>query len=265
MPMANVNGININYKIEGIGEPLIMIIGLGSDQSNWRLQTTDFKNHYQTITFDNRGAGKSDRPPGPYTIKMMADDTIGLIDHLGIDKAHILGVSMGGMIAQELAINHPERVNKLVLGSTFAQRNETSGFTPEINKALEAYEGSARDLASLRRVASVIIDYSFNKGSYRVTLLPLMKTAIRFSGITGFAEQLGAILAHDAADRLGLINASTLVMTGTEDRVIRPVSSDLIASLVQRSKLVKVLGGSHGFSGEMSGEFNREVLDFLRA
>ncbi|MCX6655675.1 MAG: alpha/beta fold hydrolase, partial [Candidatus Bathyarchaeota archaeon] len=76
-----------------------MIIGLGSDQSNWRLQTGLFKKYYRTITFDNRGAGRSDKPTGPYTINMMADDTVGLMDHLGIEKAHILGVSMGGMIA----------------------------------------------------------------------------------------------------------------------------------------------------------------------
>lgn len=263
MPKAKINGITIDYMVEGQGEPLIMIIGLGSDQSNWRLQTALFKKYYRTITFDNRGVGKSEKPNGPYTIKMLSDDTIGLMDHLGIEKAHILGVSMGGMIAQELAINHPERVEKLVLGCTFARRDETSGFSPEINKALETYEGSLRDMVNLRRLASVFIDLSFNKGSYRVTLLPLMKTVVRLSTINGFAEQLGAILTHDAADRLGKIKAPTLVMAGTDDRVVKPVSSEVIANLVPKAKLVKIKGGSHGFSGEMSNEFNREVLAFL--
>jgi len=264
MPEAKVNGITIDYKVEGQGEPLIMIIGLSSNRSNWRLQTTLFKKYYRTITFDNRGSGKSDKPAGPYTTKTMADDTIDLMDHLGIEKAHVLGVSMGGMVAQELAINYPEKVDKLVLGCTFAWRDETSGFSSEINEALEAYERSSRDVVSLRSLASVFIDLSFNKKFYGVLLLPFMKIAIRFSAITGFVEQLEAILTHDEADRLRMIKASTLVMTGTEDRVIKPISSDVIASLVPKAKLVKVLGGSHGFSGEMSGEFNREVLDFLR-
>jgi pimeloyl-ACP methyl ester carboxylesterase len=96
MPMANANGININYRVEGQGEPLIMINGMNEVQSNWRFQTGLFKKYFRTITFDNRGAGKSDKPAGSYTIKMMADDTIGLMDHLNIEKAHVLGVSMGG-------------------------------------------------------------------------------------------------------------------------------------------------------------------------
>jgi len=264
MPMANINGINMNYRVEGQGEPLIMIIGAGSAQSGWRFQIGLFKKYFRIITFDNRGVGKSDKPVGPYTMKMMADDTIGLMDHLKIEKAHVLGVSMGGMIAQELAINHPERVDKLVLGCTFARRDETSGFSSEINKAIEAYEASSRDKASQRRLFGVFMDSVFNKWSYRVLILPLMNIAIRFFAPKGVAEQFEAVLAHDATDRLGVIKASTLVITGTEDRAIKPVSSDVIASLVPNAKLVKVLGGGHNFPIEMRGEFNREVLDFLR-
>lgn len=96
MPSAKVNGISIDYKVEGQGEPLVMIMGLGGARSSWRSQTGFFKKYYRTVTFDNRGVGKSDKPAGPYTIRMMADDTIGLMDHLSIEKAHVLGVSMGG-------------------------------------------------------------------------------------------------------------------------------------------------------------------------
>jgi len=264
MPMANVNGININYSVWGQGDPLIVIMGLGSAKIRWGFQLGPFRKYYRTITFDNRGVGKSDKPTGPYTIKMMADDVIGLMDHLGIEKAHILGGSMGGMIAQELAINHPERVNKLVLACTFARRDETSGFSPEVNKAIEAYEKSSRDEASLRRFSSVTMSLSFNKWYYRVFIGALLKIAIRFITLTGIIAQFEALLAHDAADKLRMIKASTLVITGTEDRVIKPISSEVIASLVPNAKLVKVLGGGHNFPEEMRGEFNREVLDFLR-
>ncbi len=241
-----------------------MVIGLGADQNNWRLQVASFKRHYHTITFDNRGSGRSEKPAGPYTISMMAEDTVGLMDHLGVERAHILGVSMGGMIAQELAISHPERVNKLILGCTFASSRGVSGFSPEIVEALETYAESPRDEASQRRLAIKIIDSTFNKITYRVVFLPLMKAAIKSVPLTGFVEQLDAILAFDAEDRLHKISAPTLVLTGTEDRVIKPISSEVIAGLVPNARLVKVEGGSHGFSGEMNGEFNREVLEFLR-
>jgi pimeloyl-ACP methyl ester carboxylesterase len=264
LPEARVNGIMMNYAIEGEGAPLVLIIGIGSDLSNWRLQVGAFKKHYLAITLDNRGAGKSEKPAGPYTIRLMAEDTLSLMDHLGVEKADILGVSMGGMIAQELAINHPERVEKLILGCTFASRRGDSGFTPEITGAIDAYLGSSREEANLKKLAITIIDSSFNKSTYRIAILPLMKTAIKSVPLRGFAEQLDALLAHDAESRLEKIAAPTLVLTGTEDRVIKPSSSAVIAGLVPNAKLVKVAGGSHGFSGEMSKEFNNAVLEFLK-
>jgi pimeloyl-ACP methyl ester carboxylesterase len=264
MPIAKVNGININYRVQGQGEPLIMIMGAGSNQGGWRFQTGLFKKHFRVITFDNRGVGKSDKPAGPYSMRMMADDTVGLMDHLGIEKAHVLGGSMGGMIAQELAISYPERVDKLVLAGTFARRDGVSGFSPEIDEAIEAYERSSRDEASQRRLFGVFMDSVFNKWHYRVFMGSLMKVAIRFFSPKSVAEQFEAVLVHDAADRLGMIKASTLVITGTEDRALKPVSCEVIASLVPKAKLVKVLGGGHNFPIEMRDEFNREVLDFLR-
>jgi 3-oxoadipate enol-lactonase len=268
LPIANVNGINIDYKVEGQGEPLIMISGAGANKSAWRYQTRVFKKHYRAITFDHRGVGKSDKPAGPYNFKTMADDTIGLMDHLNIEKAHVMGMSAGGMIAQELAINHPERVKKLVLACTFARRDETSGFSSEVENAIKTYEESSHDKASQRRFASVFMDLQINKWSYRIFILPFMKIAIRFMPMSALDASVGAQFAavgtHDAADRLGLIKAPTLVITGTEDRVIKPSSSEVIARLVPNAKLVKVLGGGHSFPIEMSGEFNREVMNFLK-
>ena len=105
MPKASVNGVNVNYKVHGEGEPLVLIMGFAAPRWAWFFQTRAFRKYYKVITFDNRGVGKTDKPSEPYTIKTMADDTIGLMDYLGIDKAHILGYSMGGIIAQELIIN----------------------------------------------------------------------------------------------------------------------------------------------------------------
>ena len=266
MPKAKVNEININYKAEGQGEPLIMIMGFSGPRSGWVFQTNAFKKYYRVISFDNRGAGKTDKPSGPYTMKMMADDTIGLMDYLAIDRAHILGVSMGGMIAQELAINHPDRVNKLVLGCTLANgeidRDEITGLSPELVKAMESIGPSGE---GFQKAMSTLSIYAFSryKWLWRMILPLLIRIYAILYGTKGFMGQYEAMRSHDTLDRLHMIGATTLVITGTADRVIPPSCSEVIANRIPNAKLVKVENGSHVFFVEMRGRFNQEVLDFL--
>lgn len=118
MPKVNVNGINIYYEIHGSGYPLILIRGLSSNADHWYCQVPAFSPHFSVITFDNRGIARSDIPDSPFTISTMADDTLGLMDLLKIPKAHFLGISMGGMIAQEIAVKYGQRVNGLILACT---------------------------------------------------------------------------------------------------------------------------------------------------
>lgn len=267
MPKARVDGINISYKVKGRGEPLVLIMGFAGTQMGWIFQRLAFRKYFQVITFDNRGVGGSDKPTGPYTMRTMADDTIGLMDYLDIDKAHILGVSMGGMIAQEVAINYPKRVRKLVLGCTFARTDETGGHSPEYAKALGLGEDcSDDDLRSLtiEKVLSTVFSLAFNSRLYRMSVVPLSKVYARLVATEGVAAQFEAIVGHDTLDRLHMIEAPTLVTMGTQDRLIRPSSSEVIANRIPNAKLVKVDGGSHAFFLGMRGRFNREVLDFLR-
>lgn len=242
MPIANINGININYKIEGQGEPLIIIQGLGMDKSGSNAQLPAFKKHYQVVTFDNRGVGTSDKPAGPYTTRMMADDTIGLMDHLGLKKANILGISMGGMIAQEIAINYPERVSKLILACTYACNNVApSGATPEWVHALELHQqGKIGPMISLM----------CEKNLYKIIFWFIMKIQNRHKGASdaaAFVAQAAACATHQTLDRLSLIKSPTLIMVGTKDRVLKPTSSEVIAERIPGAKLVKVEGGSHAF------------------
>jgi len=268
MPKAKVNGISINYRVQGKGEPLVLIMGYSGDQTGWMFQTGAFKKYYRVITFDNRGVGKTDKPTGAYSTKMMADDTVGLMDHLGIKKAHILGISMGGMIAQAVAIGYPQRIDRLVLGCTFAGRSGPSGLSPEYPKALgfdENYtDDDARSMPILKLVDN-LYSLAFNRLLFRIMFVPIAKIQARFNGNTGLRGQLEAVLAHNTLDNLPAVKVPTLVICGTKDRVIKPGSSEVIAKLIPNAKLVQIDGGSHVFNIEMSGRFNREVLSFLRA
>lgn len=267
MPKARVNGIDLYYQVHGQGHPLLLIQGFGGGHEGWFFQTRAFKKHYQVIVFDNRGIGRTDRSPGPYTVKTMADDAVGLMDHLSIDRAHVLGMSLGGMVAQEVAINHPQRVKKLVLVVTSPGEGEITDIHPEMLKAIGIREGSTQpDLRSVdfRKLMSTLVSLGFNKRLYRMILVPLAKYHLKRVGVEGLLEQMEAVVGHSTLDRLHLIEAPTLVITGTEDRIVPPRSSDEIAGRIPNARLVKVEGGSHAFFMEMRGRFNREVLDFLR-
>lgn len=254
MTIAKVNGINLNYRIDGNGDPLVMIMGFQITHSGWMRQTPFFKKYFQVITFDNRGVGKSDVPEGPYTTRMMADDTIGLMNHLNINKAHILDISMGGMIAQELAINYPERVCKLVLGGTYACNDKPGGNTTECTEAMKL---------PIRKSGDAVIQLCFNRPFSRVFFIPLMRILGKRNKEAGLLGQRESILKHNCLERLPLIKAPTLVIVGSEDRVIRPESSEILAKKIPDARVIKVANGSHVLFNEMSGIFNKEVLNFL--
>jgi 3-oxoadipate enol-lactonase len=263
MSIAKANNININYKVAGYGEPLVMIMGVSSDQSSWKHQINFFKKHYRVITFDNRGSGNSEKPKGTYSTKMMADDTIQLLDYLGIDQAHIMGISMGGMIAQEIAINSPQRVMKVVLANTYACNDKKSnGSTLEMYKAVRY---------SPRNTGTALTTMAFNRPLYRLIAILQARIRSRFTGASvkaeikvGFIGQIGACTYHNALERLPLIKAPTLVISGTQDKVVKPSSSEVLAMMIPNARLVKIENGSHVMNIEMRKVFNQEVLRFLK-
>lgn len=266
MPEARVNGIKIDYRIQGRGEPIVCIMGYSGAKAAWGLQSRVLSKHFTVLTFDNRGVGKSDKPPGPYTTRMMADDTAALMEHVGFRKAHVMGVSMGGMIAQELAINYPEKVSKLVLGCTYAGRRDGSNFAPELLERLGAGEEYAiEDLRGtpVNKTTSAVIALSFNRPIYRLVVTPLAVLALRFMNKQGLQGQVEACSTHNTFDRLHTIKAPTLVITGTADHIFAAGCSDVLARSIPGAQLVRIEGGSHTFMVEMRKQFNRHVLDFL--
>jgi pimeloyl-ACP methyl ester carboxylesterase len=204
----------------------------------------------------------------------MADDAAGLLDHLKIERAHVVGVSMGGMIAQELALRHPRRVRGLVLACTYPEPDADIERQREFS--LNQFGGSIAADGQMKVDISAIDPLSFFQH-----LLPtvfnqefidreLPKLIQVFSGALqyGFSMeailgQVAAVMSHKATDRLGQIHSPTLVITGDADRLIPPANSDILARNIHGAKLVKIAGGSHGFNFETPDLFNREVLDFL--
>lgn len=268
MPKATVNGIGLYYEIHGRGEPLILAAGMGADHRSWFPQTREFKRHFTVITFDGRGIGKTDRPSGLYSFGTLAADVIGLLDHLSLDRAHILGESLGGIVAQEVAIGYPRRVMKLILANTSVGRGVDMQVHPALMKAYGGPEGATEatfdpSKVNVGKAMRAMIALSFNSRIYRLGMMLMATLYVKPSAFKGMAEQIQAISAHSTLDRLHLIQSPTLVITGTGDRIVPPGMSDILAGRIPNARLVKVEGGSHALHVEMKRRFNREVLDFL--
>ena len=251
MPKIPVNDRDIHYKILGTGEPLLLIIGLSFSLLDWGKEFPDFlSQHYQVILFDNRDAGESDRASQAYTLADMADDTAGLLDALEISAAHIFGVSMGGMIAQEMALNHPNKVKKLILGCTMA-----GGTCSEYGSFSEALDGNSLDL---------LFTPEFIKAN-QSQLMSFFETTVPYHS-TGeaLARQLSAMNAHDTCDRLHRIAAPTLVITGDSDRAIPPKNSNLLSAKIADATLKVIPDARHGFCFSHPELTAAIVTDFLK-
>jgi 3-oxoadipate enol-lactonase len=274
MSIASVNGVDLYWEERGTGDPLLLVMGLAADSTAWMFQVPAFAEHYRTITFDNRGVGRSAKPAGPYTIHQMADDAAGLLDVLGVDHAHVLGVSMGGMIAQELALRHPGRVRSLVLACTYPEpdadvERQRQFSVTALGGTITATGETKIDLQALNPMVFFqhLLPRVFNQ-SYidkeLPQLLQLFGGALQYGfSMEAILGQVEAVMGHRATDRLHQIRVPTLVITGEADLLIPPHASDVIAQHVPGAKLVKVPGGSHGFNFETPEVFNRHVLDFL--
>lgn len=275
MPRARVGDVELYYEEHGSGDPLLLVMGLGADLNGWMFQTPEFARHYRTIVFDNRGVGRSDKPAGPYTTAQMADDAVTLLDRLEIDRAHVCGISMGGMISQELALRHPKRLRSLVLGCTYARPDagvlqNSSLSASNLGGSIDAQGNIDIDISKLDPMMffQTLLPLTFNQSFIETDLARVMQM---FAGALEYGFDLNAIvgqvqatMAHDTVDRLRTIKAPTLVITGDNDLLIPAANSDLLAREIPAARLVKIPGGSHAFNIETPAIFNRAVLDFLR-
>lgn len=261
MPTVRSDDAAISYEITGNGDPLLMIMGFATDSRMWFMQTPAFSTSHRCITFDNRASGMSEVGEHPITMERMARDALAVLDAAGAERAHILGISMGGAIAEHLALLAPERVRSLTLAATWAGPNAWLPRLTKIGLTLLAAEGSAAVArASMLWVFSprFIID---NPAMAQV----VEDTAVEMStDDTAFKAQLQATQDHDVRARLHEITAPTLVMSGRRDVFVPPELGKEVAALIPNATYVELDGG-HGFNIEEPAAFNETVLGFINA
>jgi len=262
MPKVCVGDIEMYYVEAGSGEPLVLIMGLGGDHLAWAFQVPAFAATHRVIAFDNRGVGQTGAPDVPYTTRMMAEDTRGLLDRLGIARAHVLGVSMGGMIAQELALAHPERVRSLQLHNTLAR---TDAYTRACAAAwVEVREALPFD-AALRAIALWLFAPStYNERPDFVETIVQGALANPYpQSLTGLSRQREAVGSHDTVVRLHAIRCPTLVTAAEDDILIRPRLSRDLAAAIPGAEFASIPDAGHVPFWEQADRFNRLCLDFL--
>jgi pimeloyl-ACP methyl ester carboxylesterase len=258
-PPAPEREISLAHDVHGSGPPLLMIQGLGYGRTGWGAAPMLLARRFRVVTPDNRGFGGSEITPGPYTTAQLAADALTLLDALEIDRAHVLGISLGGMIAQELVLAAPQRVSKLVLCSTTAG-GATAVPMPEKTVALMGRRAELDPQEAMRLFVENALSPSPPDGlvdeivAYRVANPP--------DG-AGWYAQASAGAAHDAMARLGKIAAPTLVLHGTADNVVDAGNAQLIAEAIPGARLVLFEGVGHLLPWERPEEFAGLVEEFL--
>ena len=264
MATAEVRDIEIAYDIDGSGEPVLLIGGFTMVKEAWEPQVAELSKHFRVITFDNRGVGETTFPTGPFSVADMAADAAGLLDALGIDAAHFFGVSMGGLIAQVLALDYPERVKKVALGCT------THGGRHAVQPEREVMEilGRASDPnipveEAVRLRLPVIFAERFIREEPE-RLEEFVRLSIRYWPTSaGAAGQLAALSVFNAKKRLGEIRCPVLAITGSEDRMMPPENSRLLAEGIAGAEHYVVDGTGHSFFLEKPDEVNGVLIDFF--
>ncbi|MEY2459685.1 MAG: 3-oxoadipate enol-lactonase [Acidimicrobiaceae bacterium] len=256
------DGIRLHYDTFGRrgGEPVLMIQGLGADSRGWVLQRPAIARHYRGIVFDNRGVGRSGKPVGSYDLEQMTADAVSVLDAADVESAHVIGASMGGVLAQIMAVRHPERVRSLVLACTACRHLSWRRELLEDWAALAQAQG-------MRAFAAENMRWLVGPRALRRfwpafgVLTPLAISAPAHS----FVSQVNAILDMDDSvrDLLHTVAVPTLVLVGSQDILTPQADSEEIAELIPDAELAVVQGGAHGFMVEHFGAFNKLVLEFL--
>ncbi len=253
------NGAELYYEVSGSGPYLVLIEGLGVATWLWEKQVSEFSKHFTMIVYDNRGVGKSEKPAGPYSISMMADDLSALLDTLKISKAHILGVSMGGFIAQDFALRNPQKVDRLVLVATSAGGADHVPMSPDVLSQMFVNEGPPREV--VRRKLALAYSEEFMKTEAVEHLIDLRLADPQPPH--AFMAQAAAGAAFNLSEKVKEIKAPCLIMAATGDRLVPVANAHNLSKKIPNSQLKIYEGYGHQFFVEIHERFNRDVIEFL--
>jgi 3-oxoadipate enol-lactonase len=264
MPFVSAtDGTRIHYEVTGKpgATPILMIQGLGASKNAWNLQRIAMATRFRIISFDNRGAGRSDKPTVPFTLEQMAEDAIAVLDAAGIETAHVVGASMGGVISQIVAVKHPHRVRSLTLVCT-ACRNH-----PWRQELLQSWAKTAEEKGMIE-VGKEAAQWVMSPRSFRrlVPAFTWMGPLAALRPRHSFVSQIDAILntREDLVDELSTITAPTMVIVGNQDILTPRGDSEEIAERIPNAELVVISGAAHGLMMEHSSTFNKILIEFLQ-
>jgi pimeloyl-ACP methyl ester carboxylesterase len=264
MPTVQANGIDINYEVQGVGEPLVLIPYLAADQACYAFQVAEYQQHFRCFTLDLRGAGLSDKPPGPYTTELFADDVAAFMSAVGVERAHVAGLSLGAATGMWLAAKYPERVKSLSLHSAWTRTD------PFVRVVVEGWQTMAQALGSVTdMVIQGIFPWCFTPELYasRPEYIDSLADFVRgrpMPPVDAFLTQSDAVLEHDALSQLGRIQAPTLITFGRHDLVTSTRFAEPLRQAIPNNELMIFEGCSHAPIYEQVEEFNTRTLAFLQ-
>jgi len=266
MPKVKLKDVEIAYSTHGEGEPCVLIHGYMMVKEAWEQQVDGLSSHFRVITFDNRGVGDSTVPSRDFSIADMAADTVGLLDALDIDSTHIFGISMGGLIAQIIALDYPDRVRKVALGCT------THGGKHAVQPAKEVFEFLAANADPTKTPEEIVrnkVPVVFSEWFIREQperLEELIQRGIQyFPTPEGISGQMKAMSVFNVKRRLHEIRCPVLAITGEEDKIIPAENSNLLAEGIPGAKSIILKDAAHAFYQERPDEVNKILIDFFKS
>jgi pimeloyl-ACP methyl ester carboxylesterase len=261
VPHAEVNGQRLYYEVQGDGDPLLLVMGLAGDTVAWALQVGAWSRTHKVVVFDNRDVGQSSYADGPYEIADMATDTLELADHLELDTFHLIGLSMGGLISQEIALRAPERIRTLTLAVTFGGAGR---YGQERRRLMGEVAGRLSREEHVDNMLLVTMSEEFFENPESVQWLRnLMLSNPHPQKVEGFQRQVDAAGRHDLRDRLGEIRVPTHVVGAEHDVMTPPWKSTELAELIPDAKLTMLPRAAHMVSIEDAEAFNGAVMGFV--
>jgi len=266
MPEVSVSDVRLHYEVAGSGDPLLLVMGLGGGSANWAPElVAELARSFRTIIYDNRGTGLSDKPDVPYSLEMFAADAVAILDDLNIQRTHLFGVSMGGMIAQEIALRYASRLQTLTLGcTTFGGKNAVPPPAESV-KLLTAPRDGLSDEEVIRRGWPLAYTSAYIKNHRAELEASIPRLLVNATPTFIFKRHLDATYGLRTYERLPQISMPTLVITGAQDVLIPARNSEILAERIPEAKLHIIPNAGHAFFNEARDAFLKEFVPFVKS